>query len=118
MENNTKQERLVAIFAQLRLEGRIATKKDFAQLLGVNYHGLIDAMNGSPKALTESLVAKAAALVSDPPLAPPVQPPVTMSGETLHNMTETMRRQEENISRLISLLEQQAGGKSAQSSAS
>ena len=61
MEN--KQEILNNIYEALLAKGKIMGKKGFAALLGVNYSNLVAAMNGNPKALTDSLVAKALQLI-------------------------------------------------------
>lgn len=45
--------------------GRCRSKKEFARLLGVNYNGLIRAFAGEAQYLTDSLLAKVAALDSD-----------------------------------------------------
>lgn len=42
--------------------GRVRNKKEFAALLGRDYTGVISAMNGNEKFLTDSLVAQAVAL--------------------------------------------------------
>ena len=69
MEN--KIERLSGVYKALQNKGIIKNKKDFATLLGVNYTGLISAMNGDEKYLTDSLVAKAVALLSEQPAPQP-----------------------------------------------
>ena len=60
----SKQEKINRIFGQLKESGRIRNKKEFAALLGVEYTNLVSAMNGNPKSLTDSLVAKAAGLLT------------------------------------------------------
>lgn len=47
--------------------GRVRNKKEFAALLGRDYTGVISAMNGNDKFLTDSLVAQAVALAADVP---------------------------------------------------
>ena len=45
--------------------GRVRNKKEFAALLGRDYTGVISAMNGNEKFLTDSLVAQAVALAGN-----------------------------------------------------
>ena len=59
-----KQSKLIGIFETLRERGIVRNKKELAGLLGVNYSGLISAMNGDERFLTDSLVAKAVALMN------------------------------------------------------
>ena len=58
-------ETLNDIYRQLLSAGVVTTKKEFAQMLGVNDKGLSSAMNGSERHLTESLVAKAVRLLNE-----------------------------------------------------
>lgn len=60
-----KRETLNDIYRQLAGAGVVTTKKEFAQLLGVNDKGLSSAMNGSERHLTDSLVAKAVRLLNE-----------------------------------------------------
>lgn len=60
-----KLAQLNEVFRILLQSGRVNNKKAFADALGVNYPGLISAFGGNEKYLTDSLVAKATALVSD-----------------------------------------------------
>lgn len=53
-----KQDYLQSIFSLAKSRGKCHTQKEFAALLGVNDKGLSSAMNGNPKFLTDSLVAK------------------------------------------------------------
>jgi len=55
----TNQEKLESIFRQATAAGLCKSKKEFAALLGVNDKGLISAMNGNERYLTDSLVSKA-----------------------------------------------------------
>lgn len=59
-----KQERINDAFRALQQAGRCKNKKEFAEMLGVNYVGLTRAMNGDTLYLTDSLLAKVAALES------------------------------------------------------
>ncbi|MBO7511188.1 MAG: hypothetical protein J6T35_08390, partial [Bacteroidales bacterium] len=44
--------------------GRVRNKKEFAALLGRDYTGVVSAMNGNEKFLTDSLVSAAVALAA------------------------------------------------------
>jgi hypothetical protein len=57
-----KQERINDAYRALQEAGRCKSKKEFAEMLGVNYIGLTRAMNGDAQYLTDSLLAKVAAL--------------------------------------------------------
>ena len=57
-----KQERINDAYRALQETGRCKSKKEFAEMLGVNYIGLTRAMNGDAQYLTDSLLAKVAAL--------------------------------------------------------
>lgn len=76
-----KIEKLAGVFEALVGAGACRNKKEFAALLGVNYNGLTRAMNGDPQYLTDSLVAKATALLAGRSAYPPT--PSQQSGETL-----------------------------------
>lgn len=58
--------------------GRIRNKKDFAALLGRDYAGVVAAMGGNPKFLTDSLVSQAVAAVNNVPEGetPPLRVPM------------------------------------------
>lgn len=58
MEKELKLSKLNECFNQLKQEGRVSTKKEFAILLGVNYIGLTQAFNGNEQNLTDKLIAK------------------------------------------------------------
>lgn len=62
MTHTMKQERINDAFRALQQAGRCKNKKEFAEMLGVNYVGLTRAMNGDTLYLTDSLLAKVAAL--------------------------------------------------------
>lgn len=57
-----RQYKLNEIYDSLIANGTIHNKKDFANILGVNYNGLTQAFNGSERYLTDSLIAKASNL--------------------------------------------------------
>jgi len=62
-----KLEQLNDIYRTLVASGRVTSKKDFAEAIGVNYSGLVSAFGGNEKYLTNSLVAKAQRLVTAQP---------------------------------------------------
>lgn len=53
MNTNEKKDRLVSIYRAAKDAGIIATQKDFAEALGVNYTSISAAMNGNERALTD-----------------------------------------------------------------
>lgn len=107
MEN--KQETLNNVYEVLLAKGKITGKKGFAALLGVNYSNLVAAMNGNPKALTDSLVAKALQLI--PGDTPPQREKSEMEKaiEALQSSNLITLKAQEQTDRLISLLELQMG---------
>lgn len=60
-----KVERLQFAYNSLRLKGVCKSQKDFANLLGITPPSISKAMNGDPKYLTDNLLAKVDALLSD-----------------------------------------------------
>lgn len=64
-----KLTQLNEVYRILLESGKVNNKKGFAEILDVNYPGLISAFNGNEKYLTDSLVAKAVALASAVPEA-------------------------------------------------
>ena len=62
-----KQNKLKSIYDQLLENGVVTSKKSFAEKMGVNYPGVVSALNGDPRSLTDSLIAKAAALLMETP---------------------------------------------------
>ena len=62
-----KQQKLQSIYDSLLERGVVTSKKSFAEKVGVNYSGVVSALNGDPRYLTDSLVAKAAALLVETP---------------------------------------------------
>lgn len=105
---------LKEIFEQLQKEGAVRTKKEFAEMLGINYANLVAAMNGNPRSNTPSLLAKAIRF-RDEKLGP-AEPPQPDAKEAaldrlLTNMMDAhhiaMKTLEQN-DRLIALLEMEA----------
>lgn len=105
---------LQEIFEQLQKEGAVRTKKEFAEMLGINYANLVAAMNGNPRSNTPSLLAKAIRF-RDEKLGPsgPPQPDAKEAAldRLLTNMNDAhqiaMKTLEQN-DRLIALLEMEA----------
>ena len=105
MTQEEKKDYLHRVFRAAVGAGICGSVKDFADALGVNRSGLSSAMNGSEKALTNSLVKKVRdwsvsnGLGEDTPTRTPA-PPVTIPGETMRlfeTMAETARSQQETI---------------------
>ena len=109
MEN--KQETLNNVYEALLAKGKITGKKGFAALLGVNYSNLVAAMNGNPKALTDSLVAKALQLI--PGDTPPQREKSEMEKaiEVIQSSNLITLKAQEQTDRLITLLDLQMGAK-------
>lgn len=89
-----KLETLNSVYRQLCEAGVVTTRKEFAQMLGVNDKGLSSAMNGSERHLTDSLVAKAVRFLNeqisaDPPAADSVPiVPYAVRGGALQGFSE------------------------------
>lgn len=87
-------ETLNDAYRQLLAAGVVTTKKEFAQLLGVNDKGLSSAMNGSQKHLTDSLVSKAVRLLNEMTTSPASEPhtvpivPFAVRGGALQGFSE------------------------------
>lgn len=74
---NSKLEQLIAYYTDLRVAGKIRNKKEFAELIGVNYTGLTRAMNGDEQYLTDSLLSRVTAVVTKE------EPVLSVSPETV-----------------------------------
>jgi len=111
----TPDELLKDIYGQLRSEGFCATKREFAQLLGVNYSTLINAMSGSPKYANDKIAARAEQLrknikeadkskwnAQDAPA--PARKEIVIPPETLelyNNLSRTVLQLSETVDRLL-----------------
>lgn len=113
-----KEEKMIylrGVYQNARSAGLCHTQKEWADLLGIDRTGLSSAMNGNEKALTDSLVhkvemwAKLNGLEDSPQRQPIAQdiviPAATATfyenlSETLKNMSQTVRMQQELISQL------------------
>lgn len=70
---------LVDVYDRLLAAGVIRTKKDFAELLNVDYSNLTQAMKGNDRFLTDSLVSKAVSMMNT------YQGPVSISHSNVAN---------------------------------
>lgn len=110
----TPDQQLKSIYDELRSEGVCSTKREFAELLGVNYSTLINAMSGSPKYANEKIAARAEQLrknvkTADPkkwaepaPAAPRqgiVIPPETL--ELYNNLSRSVLQLSQTVDRLL-----------------
>ena len=114
-----RQEKINAVYDALRDEGRVSTKKQFAELLGVEYTYLVRAMNGDPRALSGPLVAKACALLNGrelPKRETPAQPRAEDTGKmeqmlaVMLNQSETIRLQVETFKRALDMIDDARAG--------
>ena len=118
-----KLKTLQMVYETLLQEGRITNKKSFAELLGYDYSGVITAMKGNPKYLTDSLVAKASSLIGD---SVPFQDEDGTSGtagtsdpdsvtipssvvKIYHDLSTTVKTQQDTIKMLVEIIREDAG---------
>lgn len=96
MERSSKLEALKDAFERCLATGVIRNQQEFADLIGISRTTLSSAMNGSPRALTDSLVAKAMRVANelDGRLASaasdtvPIFPFSVRGGASLNDITE------------------------------
>lgn len=106
MDTSEKLNTLIRIFDTLMGKGAIQNKKGFAALLGVNYAGLVAAMNGNEKYLTDSLVAKAVSLLPDnEPIPKKEKSDMEKAIETIQSSNQITLKAQEHTDRLLALLE-------------
>lgn len=106
MGTSEKLNTLIRIFDTLMGKGTIQNKKGFAALLGVNYAGLVAAMNGNEKYLTDSLVAKAVSLLPDnEPLPKKEKTDIEKAIEAIQSSNQITLKAQEHTDRLLALLE-------------
>ena len=115
MEAKAIQQALLDLYEDLITAGKIKTKGEFAQLMGVGRNSLSLAMNGNERALTDSLMLKARALrrreLGEAPAVSSHAPVESAEGpdgifiprETL-TLYESLARTAENLSALVSRL--------------
>lgn len=58
MENTDKKYKLNSCYNELHYAGKVNTKKEFAEIIGISYPNLIQAMKGDEKYLTDRLLIK------------------------------------------------------------
>lgn len=104
---NSKLEQLIAYYTDLRVAGKIRNKKEFAELIGVNYTGLTRAMNGDEQYLTDSLLSRVTAVMTKEeqpvvPVSPDTVPllPTSARGGLIGDFAEAI--QEYQCERVIS----------------
>jgi len=112
-----RQEILLEIYGKALRAGLCHNKKQFAEKLGIDRTSLYSAMGGDAKSCTESLISKVVMWAKVNRLAEEPQQPNTPSfqeivipaatavfyqnlSESLRNMSETVRMQQELISQL------------------
>ena len=113
MNLTEKKDYIQSIYHKALGAGLCSTQKEWAALLDVDRSGLSSAMNGSEKALTDSLVTKVKFWAQANGLGSPqpergtdiVIPAETATfylnlSESLRNMSETVRMQQELIRQL------------------
>ena len=105
MDTSEKLNTLIRIFDTLMGKGTIQNKKGFAVLLGVNYAGLVAAMNGNEKYLTDSLVAKAVSLLNEP-IPKKEKTDMEKAIEAIQSSNQITLKAQEHTDRLLALLEQ------------
>ena len=105
------ENRIETIYYELRQKGFVATRKEFADRMGVNYTNLSSAMNGDPRAYTDKMIARAEMcrkelLDGTPALAPaPVRKEIVIPPETMElytNLSRTAAQLAETLDRLLS----------------
>lgn len=109
-----RQEFLLKIYGKALEAGLCHNKKQFAEKLGIEQTGLYSAMNGSEKALTESLISKVRMWADLNELDDKSQPKkngvlipgptvnlFTNLSETVRNLSETVYLQQKQIDDLI-----------------
>lgn len=107
MQKEDKTTILTAAFYRLRGEGRVGTKKDFAELLGIHPGSLSAAMNGNEAYLTDSLIERVRAIVPD--AADGGSQTITFTRDeistVLQHLARTVDSQQETIANLTGVLE-------------
>lgn len=105
---NEKQEFIQRIMSLAKAEGLCRTQKEFAELLGVDKTGLSSAMNGNPRALTDSLVKKVQAFAVIHGLDSAKQAAKTETIEVPAGFRETLENLSSVLASQARLLETQA----------
>lgn len=111
----THQEKLQEIYDALRDAGRCTSKKEFAQMVGVNYSTIVNAMAGRERYSSDKLVARAKALLLNDETPAPIPAPrkeVVIPADALElftNLSRTVQQQAETIDRLLNGSETKKG---------
>ena len=66
MENQEKKDKLNSLFTKLYSSGKVHTKKQFAELLGMSYSNIVMAMNGDERYLTDKLIKRVEQILEKP----------------------------------------------------
>lgn len=66
MENQEKKDKLNSLFTQLYSSGKVHTKKQFAELLGMSYSNIVMAMSGDERYLTDNLIKRVEQFLDKP----------------------------------------------------
>ena len=66
MEIQEKKDKLNSLFTQLYSSGKVHTKKQFAELLGMSYSNIVMAMNGDERYLTDKLIRRVEQILEKP----------------------------------------------------
>lgn len=66
MENQEKKDKLNSLFTNLYSSGKVHTKKQFAELLGMSYSNIVMAMNGDERYLTDKLIKRVEQILDRP----------------------------------------------------
>lgn len=106
------ENRLVQIFEELRYQGAVRTKKDFADLLEVNYANLVSAMKGDPRSYTPRMIERAEKVLAAPTPTPAHKVEDLSPAEMLRiigGQADTIRSQQEVIARLLGAAEAKKG---------
>lgn len=95
MDKNTKLEALKDAYERCLASGMIRNQSEFSALIDINRTTLSSAMNGSDRALTDSLVAKAVKIANElegrtrqPEHTVPLVPFAVRGGASLNDITE------------------------------
>lgn len=101
MEQNVKLQALKEAYERCLATGLVRNQIEFAALIDINRTTLSSAMNGSPRALTNSLVAKATKVaneltdrVSTPEHTVPIFPFSVRAGASLNDISEGLTEME------------------------
>lgn len=66
MEISEKKDKLNSLFTQLYSSGKVHTKKQFAEYMGMSYSNIVMAMNGDERYLTDKLIKRVEQILERP----------------------------------------------------